>query len=154
MSIPTIKMSGVTPLKSKSQTDWNKCCFCRTEKKGEDLKSRPTHYSCSKDNDGYYMIATNIPLFQGINQLLIILDPIMLDEGGGIEETLRRNNDKYHQNWKLLLNNTKLERTRRTTASSNIFSDDGNSKIRRTSIEGHVCFYARKKIQHLNFYKP
>jgi hypothetical protein len=27
------------------------------------------------------MIATNIPLFQGINQLPIILDPIMLDEG-------------------------------------------------------------------------
>jgi hypothetical protein len=33
------------------------------------------------------MIATNIPLFQGINQLPIILDPIILDEGGGIEET-------------------------------------------------------------------
>jgi hypothetical protein len=30
------------------------------------------------------MIATNIPLFQGINQLPIILDPIILDEGGGI----------------------------------------------------------------------
>ena len=60
-------MSGVTPLKSKSQTDWNKCCLCRTEKKDEDLKSPPTHYSCIKDNDGYYMIATNIPLFQGIN---------------------------------------------------------------------------------------
>ena len=44
-------MSGVTPLKSKSQTDWN-----------NDLRSQPTHYSCSKDNDGYYMIATNIPL--------------------------------------------------------------------------------------------
>ena len=53
-------MSGVTPLKSKSQTDWNK-----------DLKSQPTHYSCSKDNDAYYMIATNIPLFQVINQLPI-----------------------------------------------------------------------------------
>jgi hypothetical protein len=38
------------------------------------------------------MIATIIPLFQGINQLPIILDPIILDEGGGIEETLRRNN--------------------------------------------------------------
>jgi hypothetical protein len=34
------------------------------------------------------MIATNIPLFQGINQLPIILDPIILDEGGGIEETM------------------------------------------------------------------
>ena len=39
-------MSGVTSLKSKCQTDWNKCCLCQTEKKGEDLKSPPTHYSC------------------------------------------------------------------------------------------------------------
>ena len=89
-------MSGVTPLKSKCQTDWNKCSLCRTEKKGKNLKSPPTHYSCSKANDGNYMIATNIPLFQAINQLPIILDPIRLDEGVGIEETLRRNNAKYH----------------------------------------------------------
>jgi hypothetical protein len=71
------------------------------------------------------MIATNIPLFQGINQLPIILDPIILDEGGGIEETLRRSNGKYHQNCKLLFNNTMLERTRKRAASSNISSDDG-----------------------------
>jgi hypothetical protein len=64
-------MSGVTSLKSKCQTDWNKYCLCRTEKKGEDLKSPPSHYSCSKDNDGYYMIATNIPFFQAI-----ILTPV------------------------------------------------------------------------------
>jgi hypothetical protein len=100
------------------------------------------------------MIATNIPIFQGINQLPIILDPIILDEGGGFEETLRRNNGKYHQNCKLLFNNTMLERTRKRAASSNISSEDGKSKIRRTSIEGHMCFYARKKIQHLNFGKP
>ena len=100
------------------------------------------------------MIATNIPFFQGIDQLPIILDPIILDEGGSTEETLRRNNAKYHQNCRLLFNNTMLERTRKTAASSNISSDDGKSKIRRTSIEGHMCFYARKKIQHLNFGKP
>jgi hypothetical protein len=100
------------------------------------------------------MIATNIPLFQGINQLPIILDPIISDESGGIEKILRRNNAKYHQNCRLLFNNTMLERTRKAAASSNISSDDGKSKIRRTSIEGHMCFYARKKIQHLNFDKP
>jgi hypothetical protein len=146
-------MSGVFPLKSKSQTDWNKCFLCRTEKKGEDLKYPPTHYSFIKNNDGYYMIATNIPFFQGINQLPIILDPIILEEGGGIEETLRRNNGKYHQNCRLVFNNTMLERTRKTAASSNMFSDDGKSKIRR-NIEVHMCFYERKKIQHLNFGKP
>jgi hypothetical protein len=75
-----------------------------------------------------------------------------MNEGGGIEETLRQNNGKYHQNCRLLFNNTMLERTRK--ASSNISSDDGKSKIRRTSIGGHMCFYARKKIQHLNFGKP
>ena len=85
-------------------------------------------------HDGYYMIATNIPLFRGINQLPIILDPIRLDEGSGIEETLQRNNAKYHRNCRLLYNNTKLERTRKTTASSNISSEYGKGKIRRTSI--------------------
>jgi hypothetical protein len=84
------------------------------------------------------MIATSIPLFQGINQLPIILDPIILDEGGGIEETLRRNNAKYHQNCRLLFNNAMLERTRKTAACSNISSDDGKSKIRRTSIEANL----------------
>ena len=127
-------MSGVTPLKSKSQTDWNKCFLCRTEKKGEDLKYPPTHYSFIKNNDGYYMIASNITLFQAINQLSITLDLIRLDEDDGIEETLRRNNAKYHQNCRLLFNNTMLERTRKTAASSNIWSDDGTSKIIRTSI--------------------
>jgi hypothetical protein len=55
-------LAGESPLKSKSQTDWNKCFLCRSAKKGEDLKYPPTHYSCIKDNDGYYMIATNIPI--------------------------------------------------------------------------------------------
>jgi hypothetical protein len=57
-----------------------------------------TTLNYSKGNDGYYMIASNITLFQAINQLSITLDPIRLDEDDGIEETLRRNNAKYHQN--------------------------------------------------------
>jgi hypothetical protein len=126
-------MSGVTPLKSKSQTDCNK-----------DLRSQPTHYSCSKDNDGYYMIATNIPLFQAINQLSIILDPIRLDEGGGSEETLRRSSPTIIRT-RLLFNNTNLERERKRAASSKISSHDVQSKVRRTSIEGHVCFLCEKE---------
>jgi hypothetical protein len=49
-------------------------------KESEDLKSPPTHYSFIKNNDDYYMIATNIPLFQGINQLPNILDPMALQK--------------------------------------------------------------------------
>jgi hypothetical protein len=101
------------------------------------------------------MIVTNIPLFQAINQLPLILDPIRLDACDGIEETLRRNNANYHQNCRLLFNNTKLERARKRATSCKISSDDGQSKDRRTSMAGHACiFYVRKKIQHLNFGKP
>jgi hypothetical protein len=137
-------MSGVTPLKSKCQTDWNKCFLCRTEKKGEDLKSPPTHYSFIKNNDGYYMMATNIPLFQGINQLPIILDLIILDEGGGIEETLRRNNGKYHQNCRLLFNNTMIKRTRKTSTSSNISSDDGKTRLEELALKV-ICVFMRER---------
>jgi hypothetical protein len=118
---------------------WNKCFLCRTEKKGEDLKFPPTHYSFIKNYDGYYMIATNIPLFQGINQLPIILDPIILDEGGGIEEILRRNNAKHHQNCRLLFNNTMLERTRKTAACSNISSVLERWEYLLHSCSSHHC---------------
>ena len=32
------------------------------------------------------------------------------------------------------------QRARKKAASGKISSDDGQSKVRRTSIEGHVCF--------------
>ena len=48
------------------------------------------------------MIANNVPLFHAINELPIVLDPARLDEGNGIEETLKRNKAKYHQSCRLL----------------------------------------------------
>ena len=81
-------------LSTKLQTDWGKCCLCQTEKKGEGLKSPPPG---SIEQDGYSMLATNIPLFKAINQLPIIIEPSRLGEGDGVEETFRRNQAKYHQ---------------------------------------------------------
>ena len=54
------------------------------------------------------MLATNIPLFNEINALPLAVDPARLDEGGGIETTLRRNGAMYHTNCHLAFNNTKL----------------------------------------------
>jgi hypothetical protein len=93
---------------SKWSTDWSKCCLCQQYKK-EDLKSPVTNPS-KRDTDGYTNIATNIPLFVAIKALPISLDPARLDEGGGIEDTLRRKSAKYHQSCRLLFNNTKLQR--------------------------------------------
>ena len=139
-------MSSLTQFSSTSQTDWSKCCLCQTDKKDENLKSPPTHYSCSAEHDGYSMIATNVPLFQAIHKLPIILDPARLDECGGIEETLRNNHAKYHQSCRLMSNNTKLERARKRAASAPSTTCEGSNKIRRTSIsEGRECFLCEKE---------
>ena len=94
-------------LSTKFQTDWVKCCLCQTEKTGEGLKS-PSPGSI--EQDGYSMLATHIPLFKTINQLPILIDSSRLDEGDGVEETLPRNQAKYHQGCRFLFNNTKLQR--------------------------------------------
>jgi hypothetical protein len=88
----------------KWQTNWTKCCLYQQKKK-EDLKSPPSSYTIKAD--GYTNIATNVPLFHAINALLIKLDPQRLDEGEGIENTLRRNNAQYHQSCILMFSNNK-----------------------------------------------
>ena len=42
------------------------------------------------------------------------LDPVRLDEGDGIEVTLRANNARYNKSCKPLFNNTKLQRAEKT----------------------------------------
>ena len=93
---------------SNAKTDWGKCCLCQTDKPGEDLK-QPIPGHGRPDQDGYLILATNIPPFQELNQLPMIIDPARLDEGGGIEVTLRQNNAQYHQSCCALFKNTKLE---------------------------------------------
>ena len=112
-------MAASNPLSSASQIDWRKCCLCQTDIK-EELKSPPTHYSCSPESN-FSMIATNIPLFQAIHQLPIRLDMSRLDDGGGIEETLRRNSA-----------NTEKEQCNN--------AGEGYSKMRRTVLQVQKCF--------------
>ena len=136
-------MSDLTGLASSSVTDWQKCCLCQTEK-GEELKSPPSRYEASEDRDGYVMIARNVPLFKDINQLPILLDPRRLDKGEGIEDTLRKNNAKYHQSCRLLFSNSKLERASKRVARSSRKSEI-REKSRRLSIDTQMCFLCEKK---------
>ncbi len=138
-------MASVVP--SKWQTDWNKCCLCQQDKKDEDLKSPPTRYST--EQDGYSMIASNLPLFQAINDLPIILDPARLDEGDGIEKTLKIHHAKYHQSCRGLFNNTKLERAKKRASTTLSNADERSRNMPRTGIEDrhstNECFVCEKE---------
>ena len=129
---------------SKWLTDWSKCCLCQQDKK-EELKSPPSSYK--PEQVGYTNIATNVPLFQAMNALPIKLDPARLDEGGGIDQTLRRNNAKYHQSCRLMFNNSKLKRAQKRASSTNDETTDelcSARKIPRRSPTPFECFLCEK----------
>ena len=69
---------------SKWQTDWSKCCLCQPN-----VKEEPPN-SYQPEQDGYTNIATNVPLLKAMNALPIMLDSARLNEGEGIEQTLRK----------------------------------------------------------------
>ena len=76
-------------------TVWTKCCLCQQDKE-EELQS-PHANPNKRGEDGYTALARNVPLFHSLNEMPINLDPARLDEGDGIEVTLRANNARYHK---------------------------------------------------------
>ena len=61
----------------------------------------------------------------------IPFNPARLDEGGGIESTLIRNEAKYHQSCKLMFNTTKLERAQKRKSTTTDESTTGNVRCKR-----------------------
>ena len=57
----------------------------------------------------YYSISS-------VNALPIKLNSARLDDGSGIEDTLRMNNAQYHASCRLLFSNTKLQRAEKRSA--------------------------------------
>ena len=144
---PFTDMENADPRPSKFRTDWSKCCLCQKKKKNEELKSPRAQQP--QGHDGYTMIATNIPLFYAINEMPIVLDPARLDDGGGLEETLRKNKAQYHQSCRLMLNNTKLERARKRRAER-VQPEECQTKLRRTILKKQCALFVTKKPHPLN----
>ena len=101
------------------------------------MTSLPTQ--CVPEHDGYTMIATNVPLFHEMCEMQLTFDPARLDEGGGIEATLRKNVAKYHTSCRRMFNNTKLERARKRHSDVQSESEERKAKHCRTSHDSEAC---------------
>ena len=137
-------MASNTKSDTSWQTKWTKCCLCQAEKK-EPLTS-PAANPTRRTEDGYSLLGKNIPLFHEANALPIKMDPQRLNDGTGIEATLRKNEALYHTSCKLLFNNSKLQRAekRSTPATDSVGDGSSGKKLpRRMSdpkrIECFIC---------------
>ena len=139
-------MENADPRPSKFRTDWSKCCLCQ-KKKNEELKSPRAQQP--QGHDGYTMIATNIPLFYAINEMPIVLDPARLDDGGGLEETLRKNKVQYHQSCRLMLNNKNWKEPEKEELS--VFSQkNARPSCVELSLKKQCSLFVTKKPHPLN----
>lgn len=137
--------------KNSWQTDWTKCCLCQTET-SERLIS-PHLNPTKRCDDGYSLLGRNIPIFHSINQLPIKFDLARLDDGSGIEQTLRTSKAQYHESCKILFNNTKLQRAeKRSTPVSDKSENSCRSKVPRKSlfIELSKCFLCEEESDDLH----
>ena len=90
-----------------SHSDWRKCIFCR-KVTSEALQSPAASARDRDRGSGYRTVVDNLIGFEGIGALEATLELSRLDEGGGIEATLRKNEAKWHCSCKLRYNRTKL----------------------------------------------
>ena len=78
------------------------------------------------------------------------MDIKRLDDGSGIENTLRLNNAKYHNTCRLMFNNSKLERAQKRRVSQRSYEPEaGPSAFTRRSIDTvsgikAICFLCKR----------
>ena len=91
-----------------SITNWDLCLLCQVNSK---IPLRcPADFQKAECVDGYKTLAKNNLTFHNINALPIPINPMRIDNGDGIEETLLTNRAKYHEACRLLFNYTNLNR--------------------------------------------
>ena len=79
------------------KTDWNRCLLCQ-EVTSEFLWC-PTQSKCLDvgAGKGYSTLSLNITRFSELNELPMPIDLRRLNEGNGVEATLRKNKAKWYK---------------------------------------------------------
>ena len=93
--------------------DWNKCLLCQ-EVTSEVLEyPLPAPTSRHFDSAEHHTLSLNITRFSELNELPMPIDLRHLDEGNGVEATLRKEHGQMAQILLLKFNITKLKRAER-----------------------------------------
>ena len=121
----------------KPVTDWSKCCLC--QKNISDILKQ-AHFSRGHGQPGYRVPDMNITALQKLNDLPLPLNPLQLNNGSGIEQTLVENGAKYHPSCYPLFSNTQVQRAKKRKETGD--TDPSQSRTTRSHIDTkqNVCF--------------
>ena len=86
--------------KQHPETDWIKCVLCQQE--SSEVLRCPAKSKCITQGSGYKTITELLVGFERIGCLPPSINLSRLDDGSGIEETLKRYEAKWHDSCRLL----------------------------------------------------
>ena len=141
------------------ETDWSLCIFCQ-ENDGSALKD-PTKGKKFSPDQGYSSIATNLVSLGNRNALPLNIDLARLNDGSGIEKTLKKNQATWHGACKKKCCNREIERAKARKAKEDNVSCETSTpvkkKLRMTT--GHskskdpklsLCFFCKKEVDPMS----
>ena len=134
-----------------SQPDWKLCIICQ-EHSNEPLQC-PAKSKRIDVGARYTSLANNIRLFQEIKATTSFFNPKNVDDGSGIESTLRKNDTVWHKSCRNKFNNTELKRAQKrkteedddTHPYSPVKSRRSSTSINKgTGVNEEICFFCEK----------
>ena len=127
-------------------TDWDLCALCQ-----EDTGARllcPGDFM-GETGSGYRTMAQNLLAFDQISSLPSRLNISRLDDGGGVEVTLKKHQAKWHDTCRLQFNKTQLQRAQKRKSAGDDSASAPSSKFTRQSIgrpstSTAACFFCEE----------
>ena len=110
--------SSSVPAVAVQSTDWTLCALCQ-QSTSEVLRD-PSKCKNERQSRGYETLADNLGALDELGSLPLSIHISRLDDGIGIEETLRLHNAKWHKACYVTCNKAKVHRVRKKVAKEQI----------------------------------
>lgn len=134
--------------KSYYPPNWELCALCQ-EETGEVLQC-PARSTSKPSGIGYTSLARDLLAFQEYGQIPPELDLDRLDDGDGIEDTLRTNRAQWHKACRVKYNETKLQRRRKSDEKAEqsdtitVHTRSTHTQASQVNTKDPLCFFCNK----------
>ena len=108
MATKKFKLLSSRSVPAAQPTDWTLCALCQ-QTSSESLID-PFKSKNKSQSTGYETLADNLRSLDELNSLPLCITISRLDDGTGIEETLKLHNAKWHKTCYVMCNKTKVDR--------------------------------------------
>ncbi len=144
-------------LRISKPTNWDLCALCQVDT-GTALQCPANNNMSAPNVDGYVSLTSNLIEFAELGEIPMNIDIARLNDGDGIETTMRRHTARWHKACRLKVNQTKLKRLQHSMKSKNVKVDGPSPIATRTThnkvdLTKDICFLCNEPAGSKNLHR-